>query len=54
MLPIKALQELDSLYKVYIRDTKKGFALSRTVALTKMQEKILKTIDKELLSTCSG
>lgn len=54
MSPIKALQELDSLYKVYIRDTKKGFALSRTVALTKMQEKILKTIDKELLSTCSG
>jgi transposase len=54
MSPIKALRELDSLYKVYIRDTKKNFALSRTVALTKVQEKILKTIDKELLYTCSG
>lgn len=52
--PIRALQELDSLYKVYIKDKKKGFELARTVALTKIQEKILKTIDKELLSNCSG
>lgn len=54
MSPVKALRELDSLYKVYVRDTKKGFKLSRTVALTKIQEKILKTIDKKLLATCSG
>jgi transposase len=54
MSPIRALRELDSLYKVYIKDKKKGFELSRTVALTKVQEKILKTIDKELLSKCSG
>lgn len=52
--PIRALRELDSLYKVYIKDKKKGFEISRTVALTKIQEKILKTIDKELLSDCSG
>jgi transposase len=54
MSPIKALKELDSLYKVYIKDKEKGFELSRTVALTKVQEKILKTIDKELLLKCSG
>jgi transposase len=54
MSPIKALRELDSLYKVYIKDKQKGFELSRTVALTKIQEKILKSIDKELLAKCSG
>lgn len=52
--PIKALRELDSLYKVYIKDKEKGFKISRTVALTKIQEKILKTIDKELFSKCNG
>jgi hypothetical protein len=50
MSPIRALRELDSLYK----DKEKGFELSRTVALTKIQEKILKSIDKELLAKCSG
>ncbi len=54
MSPLEALSELDSLYKVYIRDTMKGFRLTRTVALTKNQEKILKSIDKTLLSCCSG
>lgn len=54
MSPIKALKELDSLYKVYMKDNKKGFKLARTVAVTKTQEKILKTIDKELLASCSG
>ena len=52
--PIRALRELDSLYKVYIKDKEKGFELSRTVALTKIQEKILKSIDKKLLAKCSG
>jgi len=28
--------------------------LEKTVALTRNQEKILKTIDKDLLSNCSG
>jgi len=52
--PVAALRELDSLYKVYVKDSKKGFQLSRTVALTKLQEKILKAVDKKLLSECSG
>ena len=40
--PVKALHELDTLYKVYIKDSKKGFEVSRIVALSKTQEKILK------------
>jgi len=51
--PVEALSELDSLYKVYIRDQKKGFKVDKTIALTKIQEKILKAIDKSLLSQCS-
>lgn len=51
--PVEALTDLDSLYKVYLRDKVKGFQLSRTVALTKYQENILKTIDKNLLTKCS-
>ena len=54
MSPVAALRELDTLYKIYIKDNKKGFEFSRTVALTKKQEKILKTIDKKLLLDCSG
>lgn len=49
LTPEESLRELDSLYKVYLRDSKKGFQLSRVVALTKQQELILKTIDKSLL-----
>jgi len=43
-----ALLELETMYKVYLRDAKKGFQLSRVVNLTKKQELILKTIDKML------
>jgi transposase len=50
--PVKALHELDTLYKIYMRDSKKGFEVSRVVALNKMQEKILKTVDKKLIQTC--
>jgi len=39
------------MYKVYLRDAKKGFQLSRVVNLTKKQELILKTIDKSLLKS---
>ena len=44
-----ALLELGTMYKVYLRDPKRGFKLSRVVALTKKQEMILKAIDKRLL-----
>ena len=37
-----------------MKDAKKGFEVSRVVALNKMQEKILKTVDKNLFKLCSG
>jgi hypothetical protein len=49
--PEKALNELSTMYKVYLRDSQHRFHLSRTVALTKNQELILKAIDKSLLKT---
>jgi len=53
MSPVEALKELDSLYRVYLRDSKKDFQLSRMVTLNKKQEKILRCIDKKLLTKCS-
>lgn len=44
-----ALNELDGLYRIYMRDPKKGFRLDRLVVLTKKQENILSAIDKKLL-----
>ena len=46
-----ALLELGTMHKVYLRDAKKRFHLSRVVSLTKKQELILKTIDKKLLKS---
>lgn len=51
MQPESALRELSTMYKVYLRDSKKGFELSRTVALTKKQEAILRAVDRGLLNT---
>lgn len=47
--PVNALLELETLYKVYGRDSKKNFVFSRTVALNKQQEKILRAVDHRLL-----
>jgi len=47
--PIEALQELESLYKIYLRDSKKGFELSKVVKFTKKQEEILRAVNKKLL-----
>jgi hypothetical protein len=46
-----ALDELATLYKVYLRDAQNRFQLSRLVSLTKNQEHILKTIDPALLES---
>jgi transposase len=48
----EALIELGSMYKVYLRDNKKNFRISRIVTVTKRQELILKAINKKLLK-CS-
>ena len=50
----EALCELETLYKVYMRDKKKGFKVEKTIALTKIQEKILKAVNKSLFTECSG
>jgi transposase len=47
--PDKALDELSTLYKVYLRDSQKRFRISRTVPLTKTQETIIKAVDRNLL-----
>lgn len=44
-----ALLELDSMYKVYLRDRQHRFHLSRVVTLSKNQERILKSVDPSLL-----
>jgi transposase len=46
-----ALLELGTMYKVYLRDAKRRFHLSRVVTLNKRQEFILKTIDRSLLNS---
>lgn len=49
MSPEKALQHLDTMYKVYMKDTKKNFKISRIVTLTKIQKDILRAVDKKLI-----
>jgi len=49
--PVEALRELESLYKVYLRDKNKGFKVTRLVALSKKQEQFLRAVDKRLLAT---
>jgi transposase len=48
----EALTELETMYKVYMRDSKKGFEIDRIVTLSTKQKLILKTIDRRLLK-CS-
>lgn len=49
MSPEKALQHLETMYKVYMTDTKKKFKISRIVTLTKIQKEILRAVDKKLI-----
>jgi len=51
LTPLEALGELDTMYKVYLRDRTGTFKISKTVTLTKKQETILRTVDKRLLKT---
>lgn len=45
----EAMREMESMYKIYMRDKHKGFELDRIVKLSKIQEKILRAVDKSLL-----
>jgi transposase len=48
--PEKALQNLETMYKVYMVDKKKKFKISRIVTLNKTQKDIICAIDKKLLN----
>lgn len=47
----EALVELETMYKVYLRDTRKKFEVARVVTMTKKQESILNAIDRKLVKT---
>lgn len=47
---LEALQELETMYKIYITDPRTKNTFEKTVTLTKKQEKILKAINKKLLT----
>lgn len=47
---IEALDKLSTAYKVYLKSKKLNKEFSKTVTLTKEQEKIMKAIDKKILS----
>jgi len=50
LTPTQALKEVDTLYKVYLTDKKKGFKLQKIVALNKKQEKIMKAVGNDLIT----
>jgi hypothetical protein len=47
--PEEALQELETMYKIYLRDSSGNLRISRVVTLSKKQVLILKAVDKRLL-----
>jgi hypothetical protein len=49
--PTDALDELETMYKVYLRDANNVFKISRVVTLSKRQESILKAVDRKLLQS---
>ena len=50
--PMTALKDLESMYRVYLYDKKKGNKFIRTVILSKHQKLILKSVDKNLVKQC--
>jgi len=46
----KCLRDLDGLYRIYLRDPKSGYKMGKLVTLTTNQEKILRAVNKCLLS----
>jgi len=52
MSPLSALEQLETMHKIYMRDVKKQFKISRIVTLSKLQKDILRAINPKLLK-CS-
>ena len=53
MSPEEALEELGSMYNVYLYDKKNRNRFIKTVALNKVQEKILRSVGKDLIKKTS-
>lgn len=51
LTPENALQKLETMYRVYMRDSKKNFNITRVVTLSKEQKNILRLINPKLLKT---
>lgn len=49
--PLEALKEIETYYKVYLRETNKKLSFSKSVSLSSKQELIIKSIDKKLLKS---
>ena len=47
--PSEGMEELETMFNVYFVDKKKKLKFARTVALSKLQEKILRSIDPKIL-----
>ena len=45
---IEALDQLETMYKIYLKDSRNGNEFVKTVMLTKPQEQILKSVSKNL------
>lgn len=45
----EAMREMETMYKIYMKGKNKEFKLDRVVKMTKVQEKILRGVDKSLL-----
>ncbi len=49
MSPEKAIENLETMYNVYLSDNRKKHKFTRTVTLNKTQEQILKSVDPKIL-----
>ena len=47
--PQEAIEELGTMYNVYFSDKKKGIEFSKSVTLSKNQEKIIRAVSPKIL-----
>ena len=49
--PQEAIEELETMYNVYFSDKKKGIEFSKSVTLSKNQEKIIRAVNSKILKS---
>ena len=47
--PQEAIEELEPMYNVYFSDKEKGIGFSKSVTLSKKQEKIIRAVSPKIL-----